>query len=39
VKCHHRTTGVALEIALKKLKEKVEKIDRDVFHLTMDYQT
>jgi len=37
VKCYRRTAGVALEIALKKLKEKVEQIDRDVFYLTTDY--
>jgi hypothetical protein len=39
VKRNRRTTGVALEIALKKLKEEVERIDGDVFHLTTDYQT
>lgn len=39
VKCNRRTAGVALEIALKKLKEEVEKIDEDVSNLTTDYQT
>jgi len=39
VKCNRRTAGVALEMALKKLKEEVEKTDGDVFHLTTDYQT
>jgi hypothetical protein len=26
-------------MALKKLKEEGEEIDRDIFHLTTDYQT
>ena len=38
VKCNRRTAGVALEIALKKLKEEMEKIDEDFFYLTTDYQ-
>jgi hypothetical protein len=39
VKCNRRTADVALEIALKKLKEEAEKVDGDVFHLTTDCQT
>jgi hypothetical protein len=38
-KCNRRTAGVALEMALKKLKEEGKEIDRDIFHLTTDYQT
>jgi hypothetical protein len=38
-KCNRRTAGVVLEMALKKLKEEGKEIDRDIFHLTMDYQT
>jgi hypothetical protein len=37
VKYNRRTISITLEIALKKLKEEVEKTNRDVFHLTMDY--
>jgi hypothetical protein len=37
VKYNRRTIGITLEIALKKLKEEVEKTNRDIFHLTMDY--
>jgi hypothetical protein len=33
-KCSRRTAGVALKMALKKLKEEGEEIDRDIFHLT-----
>ena len=37
IKWNRRTTIVALEIALKKLKEELEKIDGDFFYLTTDY--
>jgi hypothetical protein len=37
VKCNRRTASIALEMALKKLKEEVEKTNRDVFYLTTDY--
>jgi len=37
MKYNRRTIGITLEIALKKLKEEVEKTNRDIFYLTIDY--